>query len=214
MTQQWTKRLATALIGAALACSALQAGAHEGLDSHTFRVDYGLDLGLGTGFQALVGLDVVGEGAAGTLTLSPTNSWSISADASTVSLKYTGSGDFMNYGSPPFIGFRISDPYNELEPIVSATVVNTTYVQNQQGNLLEGFVPSTDLTRPNSDTVLVNLWNSMYHHEPMASMGDPTRDLIAVQVNFAPVPEPGTYAMLGVGLLGIAFAARRAQRKR
>jgi len=214
MKHQWTKRLGTMLVGVALAASALVANAHEGLDGHKFRVDYGLDLGLGTGFQALSGVDVVGEGSAAALTVSATNSWSISADASTVFLTYTGSGDFMNFGSPPFIGFRIADQYSQLEPIVSATVVNTTYVQNQQGNLLEGFVPATDLTRPNSDTVLVNLWNSMYHHEVMASMGDPTRDLIAVQVNFAPVPEPGTYAMMGVGLLGIGFAARRAQRRR
>lgn len=214
MKHLWTTRLATVLMGAVLAGSALHASAHAGLDGHTFRVDYGVDLGLGTGFQALAGLDVVGEGAAGTLTISSTNSWSILADASTIFLTYTGTGDFMNAGSPSFIGFRISDKYAQLEPIIGAAVVNTTYVQNQQGNLLEGFVPATDLKQPNADTVMVNLWYSMYHHHPMGSMGDPTRDLIAVQVNFAPVPEPGTYAMMGVGLLGIGFAARRAQRKR
>jgi hypothetical protein len=214
MKHQWTTRLATVLMGAVLAGSALHASAQAGLDGHTFRVDYGVDLGLGTGFQALVGLDVVGEGAAGTLTISSTNSWSILADASTVFLRYTGSGDFMNAGTPSFIGFRISDQHAQLEPIIGATVVNTTYVQNQQGNLLEGFAPATDLTRPTADAVMANLWHSMYHHHPMGSMGDPTRDLIAIQVNLAPVPEPGTYAMMGAGLLGIGFAARRAQRKR
>ncbi len=130
-------------------------------------------------------------------------------------MRYVGTGDFMNAGFPPFIGFRISDRYNQLEPIESVSIANTTYQPNTQGNLIEDFVPGTDLTLDGENSVYVNLWNSMYHHHAMGSMGDRYRDLIAVTLKFAhepkPVLEPGTWvlALAGLAIAGVVGRHRR-----
>ena len=118
----------------------------------------------------------------------------------------------MNSGSPAFIGFKISDTGNHLGDILGASVTNTTYTPSTYGNLVEGFSPSQITFDANN--IYVNLNNAMWHHTPMASMGDPYRDHIALSVNFAPaIPEPETYAMFlaGIGLMGAVLRRRRAR---
>lgn len=206
-------RLLHVLAGAALTVASGFAQAHAGLDGHTFRIDYVIDMGTGAGFQTLLGADLEGAGAAARIRLSATSAWSVSSDEDTIFLRYVGTGDFMNAGFPPFIGFRISDKYNTLEPFEAVSIANTTYVPNTAGNLIEDFVPATDLELGDQNTIYVNLWNSMYHHHAMGSMGDPYRDLIAVNVQFphasAPIPEPGTSALALGGLVALGVASRR-----
>jgi hypothetical protein len=116
----------------------------------------------------------------------------------------------MNSGNPAFIGFKISDVGNHFADITGASVTNTAYVPSTYGNLVEGFTPSQ--VSFDADNIYINLSTSMWHSTPMASMGDPYRDKIILAVDFvaAPVPEPGTYAMLlaGLGLMGAVVRKR------
>ena len=68
-----------------------------------------------------------------------------------------------------------------------------------------------------ANNIYVNLNNAMWHQTPMASMGDPYRDHIALSVNFAPaVPEPETYAMFlaGIGLMCAVLRRRRTRNEK
>jgi hypothetical protein len=215
-----TTRILGAIAAAfTLGAAATDAAAHASLDGHQLRIEYGIDLdGDGTSFawQALQGADVTGgAGVEWTVSLGPPSNpaqvrWDVDVDEEMLLFRYTGTGDFMNFGTPPLMGFRVWDKFGELLPIEGVHVMNTTYTPGVQGNLVEGFVPATDLPF-DSEGFYVNLWNSMYHHQPMGSMGDPTRDLIALHVAFAPVPEPSTYVLMlaGLGLI----AGRRLKRR-
>lgn len=200
------------------ALTAVTAAAHEGEEAASFagqsvKVEYGLNAG--SGWTVLNSRTVtVGSGAEisnwvlSTTQAGGTNAWSVDFGDDSVSFRYVGSADFMFFGSPPLIGFRILDYSDHLTSFESVAVTNTAYVPMRPGKLIEGFYPATDLTF-DANSIYVNLWNSMYHHHAMPGMGDPYRDLIALEVGFAnAVPEPGTYAMLAVGL-GTLWAARR-----
>jgi hypothetical protein len=203
---------------AAVCLSPSFAMAHASFEDHAVTIEYGLDLGLGAGFQALQSFVVtVGdtiEIPEIRLNASGTSSWSVDVFDTGFVFTYSGSVDFMNFGSPEFIGFRVSDAGNVLEPIKAVSIGNTAYVSGQRGNLIEGFEPSLHLAH-DEDTFWLNLNESMYHHVAMPGMGDPFRDQIRVAVVFEhdvspPVPEPQTWAMLLAGLGLTACAMRRA----
>jgi hypothetical protein len=211
-------RLTRGCLLLATGLTAATAAAREGPEAASFlgqsvKLEYGLNAG--AGWTALNSQTVtVGPGAEisnwilSTTQTGGTNAWSIDFGADSVSFRYVGTADFMFFGSPPVIGFRILDYTDHLTSFESVAVINTTYVPMTQGNLIEGFYPPTDLTFE-EDSIYVNLWNSMYHHHVMPGMGDPYRDLIALEVGFAnAVPESGTYLMLAVGL-GTLWVARR-----
>jgi hypothetical protein len=219
------------LSGAALALALLQpslASAHASFADHAVTVQYGVDLGLGGGFQSLQSFVVtVGDTVELpkiSLNNAGTSSWSADFNADGFAFTYTGTLDFMNFGSPKFIGFRVFDAAGVLEPIESASVTNTIYRSGQKGNLIEGFEPSVHFAY-NANNLWLNLNESMYHHVPMPGMGDPFRDQIRVSVAFRdvvvppsppaplPVPEPQTYALMLAGLGLTVFAARRPARR-
>ena len=196
------------------------ASAHASFADHTVTVQYGMDLGLGAGFQALQTFVVtVGDAVelpSVKLNNSGSISWSVNLYDSGLSLKYVGSGDFMNFGSPAFLGFRIADAASQLPSFGSVSVANTAYVSGQRGNLVEGFQPSDHLAF-SADAIWLNLNESMYHHHAMPGMGDPLRDEIRLNVGFAgavtpPVPEPETRALMLAGLGLAGWAAGRARR--
>lgn len=217
-----------ALSGAAFALALLQpslASAHASFIDHAVTVQYGVDLGLGGGFQSLQSFVVtVGDTVELpkiSLNNAGTSSWSADLYGDGLVFTYTGTLDFMNFGSPKFIGFRVFDAAGVLEPIESASVTNTTYRSGQKGNLIEGFEPSVHLAH-DANNLWVNLNESMYHHVAMPGMGDPLRDQIQLAVAFQeavtppsplPVPEPQTYALMLAGLGLTAFAARRPARR-
>lgn len=218
MHSTFIRSLAAAAISAALVSPSV-ARAHASFEDHAVTVQYGLDLGLGAGFQALQSFVVtVGDAVEVPkikLNAAGTSSWSFDAYSTGFVLTYTGSIDFMNFGSPAFIGFRVFDAGNVLQPIETASISNTTYISGAKGNLIEGFEPSTHLVY-DDNSIWLNLNESMYHHVAMPGMGDPFRDRIRVAVAFEhevsppPVPEPQTWALLLAGIGLTAFAARRA----
>ena len=214
MQKTFMKSIAGAAIAMAVFSPSL-AAAHASFEDHTVTVQYGLDLGLGAGFQALQSFVVtVGDAVEIpkiSLNAAATSSWSVDVYDGGFVLSYTGSIDFMNFGSPEFIGFRVFDAGNVLQGFESVSIANTGYVNGQAGNLIEGFEPSLHLAH-DADSIWLNLNESMYHHVAMPGMGDPFRDRIRIAVAFeaAPVPEPQTWALLLAGMGLTAFAARRA----
>lgn len=198
---------------AALLAVSQGTAAHGSLDGHTLTIEYGADLGLGSGWQAVKSQTfVVGSGVEiqnWALDSKKTILWNVDAFASSLVFTYVGTGDFMNYGSPDVLGFRVTDSTATLPAIEDVSVTNTSYIANTKGNLIEGFDPATALTF-DANHIVVNINSSMYHHVPMPGMGDPFRDTIALDVDLAAsVPEPGTYALLACGLIALAGVARR-----
>lgn len=181
-------------------------------DGNQFKVEYGV------GFSSPASATwspttFIAIGSPSTVEVPSAFNWSLDTSGQALSLTWDRSADFMNFGAPSFMGFRISDSANNLANITGVTVTNTTYTANTYGNLVEGFSPSQATFDANN--IYINLNTAMWHAHPMASMGDPFRDKIAMTVSFAsaPVPEPETYAMLlaGLGLMGTI--ARRRNRK-
>lgn len=204
-------KIISALVAATCALG-FATGAQASLNGESLTVEYGVDLGLGAGWQALSS-QVLTVGAGTELSnwvLSTsggkTVAWDIDVGADSVVFKYVGSGDFMNFGSPSKLGFRITDAANTLPNITGTSVTNTAYVAGVHGNLIEGFTPATALSF-DANSIYVNLNESMYHHVAMPGMGDPFRDQINLNVNLAAVPEPQSWMMLlgGLGLVGMAW---------
>lgn len=180
-------------------------------DGNTFSVDYGVSAVGPSSFFSLAHVDVTGS--ASTIEVPGMSGWIINTVGNTLSFTWNQAADFMNFGTPAFIGFKISDTGNHLANILGASVTNTAYTPSVYGNLVEGFDPATKLTF-DADNIFVNMNTAMWHETPMASMGDPYRDLIAISVNFqsaAPIPEPETYAMLLAGLSLMGSIIRRRQ---
>lgn len=209
----------TALLGASLLAVG-QAQAQGSLDGSTLTIEYGLDAG--AGWQTIKSQTfTVGAGqevSNWSIDSKNTIQWNIDVSGTDVLFTYVGSGDFMNFGSPDKLGFRIVDSSNSIAAIDGAAMTNTTYVPNVQGNLLEGFDPATALSF-DADHVYVNLNSSMYHHHAMPGMGDPVRDAIGLHLSLQPtaaVPEAATWAQmsLGLGLLATGAVARRRQARR
>ena len=176
-------------------------------DGKTFSVDYGVS---SSGTASFIPLSNAGVTGSPGVEVPAMSGWAIDTAGSALSLTWDKAADFMNFGSPPFIGFRISDTGNQLGDITGVSITNTAYTPSAYGNLVEGFTPS-DVTF-DANNIYVNLSTSMWHGTPMASMGDPFRDRIALAVEFqaAPIPEPKTYAMLlaGLGLIGVMVRRR------
>jgi len=199
-------------LGLTAACSLLTLGAtahaaNNTFDGSMFSVDYGVSNSGTSSIFPLSHADATGSASA--VEIANLAGWQIDSAGSTLSLTWNKAEQFMNSGSPSFIGFKISDTGNQLTDITGVSVTNTTYVPNTYGNLVEGFQPSQVTFDGNN--IYVNLNTAMWHEVPMASMGDPYRDKISLSVNLAPIPEPETYAMLlaGLGLMTTIVRRRR-----
>lgn len=186
------------------------ASAPNVFDDNTFKVEYGVSPSDTASFMAVSGMTITGN--ASSAEIADLAGWSIDTLGNSLSLTWNKAADFMNSGNPPFIGFKISDPDNHLGKILNVSITNTAYQASTYGNLVEGFVPSKVTFDENN--IYINLNTSMWHSTPMASMGDPFRDKIALNVDFqaSPVPEPETFAMLlaGLGLMGGILRRRHA----
>lgn len=119
--------------------------------------------------------------------------WQLDTTGTGLTLTWNKAEQFMNSGSPAFIGFKISDTGNHLADILGASVTNTTYVPLTYGNLVEGFTPSQ--VSFDANNIYINLNTAMWHEAPMASMGDPYRDKIALSVDLPPRRYPNPKLM-------------------
>lgn len=206
---KFKKRFGLAAISSLLALAPAVNAATDTFDGNTFTVDYGVSsVGPTSSFFSLSTADATGSASA--VEISNLSGWRIDTVGNSLSLTWNKADEFMNSGSPAFIGFKISDTANQLGDILGASVTNTTYTPSTYGNLIEGFSPSHVTFDANN--IYVNINTAMWHAAPMASMGDPYRDQIALSVDFAPpIPEPETYAMFlaGIGLMGAVLRRRR-----
>ena len=203
---KFQKCLGLAIFGSMFAIGSVANAATNTFDGNTFAVDYGVSNGGSNPFFSTFHADVTGSASAAEV--ADASGWTVDTSGSTLSLTWNKAAEFMNSGSPAFIGFKITDTGNQLSDFLGATVTNTTYTPSTYGNLVEGFAQSQVTFDANN--IFINLNTAMWHAAPMASMGDPFRDHIALSINLAPIPEPETYAMLlaGLGLMG-AFVRRR-----
>ncbi|MDN5836883.1 MAG: PEP-CTERM sorting domain-containing protein [Nitrosospira sp.] len=211
--QKFRKRFALAAIGSLFALAPAVHAAPNTFDGNDFTVSYGVSF---TGPDTFIpGPQENVTGNATGVEIADMAGWKIDTMGDSLMLSWNRAADFMNAGTPAFIGFKISDTSSQLSDILDVSVMNTTYNSSAtSGNLVEGFMPSQVTSDANN--IYVNLNTAMWHQTPMASMGDPTRDLIALSVDFAaPIPEPETYAMLlaGLGLMGTVVRRRKAADK-
>src|SRR5690606_31194335 len=160
--------------------------------------DYGVSSGGTDSFFSLSNASATGSASG--MEVANMSGWAIDTMGANLILTWNKADDFMNSGTPPFIGFRISDNANQLPDFNSVSITNAAYMPSTYGNLIEGFTPSQ--VSFDANNIYVNLNTSMWHEVPMASMGDPFRDTIALSVTV--VPEPEAYAMLlaGLGFVG------------
>jgi hypothetical protein len=204
------KRFSLAAVSSLLALTPAAYAATNTFDGNTFTVDYGVSsAGPTSSFFSLSKEDATGSASGGEIP--NLSDWKVDTAGNNLSLTWNKADEFMNSGSPAFIGFKITDTGGYLGDILGASVTNTTYTPSTYGNLVEGFSPSQVTFDANN--IYVNLNTAMWHETPMASMGDPFRDQIALSVNFAPaIPEPETYAMFlaGIGLMAAVLRRRRA----
>lgn len=206
---RFKSRLRLAAVSSLLALRPVAHAATNTFDGNNFVVDYGVSNGGTNPYFPIFHADATGSASA--VEVANASGWKIDTMGNTLSLTWNKAAEFMNSGSPAFIGFKITDTGNQLADILGASVTNTTYTPSTYGNLIEGFMPPQVTFDANN--IYINLNTAMWHAAPMASMGDPLRDHIALSVSFQPAsPEPETYAMLlaGLGLMGAV--ARRRQR--
>ena len=201
--------VASSVAGSLLALAPVTHAAPNTFDDNTFGVAYGVSNGGSNPFFPIFQADATGS--ASSVEVANASGWTVDTMGNTLSLTWNKAAEFMNSGSPAFIGFKITDTGNHLADFLGASVTNTTYTPSTYGNLVEGFDQAHVTFDANN--IYVNLNTAMWHAAPMASMGDPLRDHIALSVNFQsapPIPEPETYAMLlaGLGLMG-AIVRRR-----
>lgn len=207
---RFKKRLALAAVSSLFTLAPVAHAATSTFDGNAFAVDYGVSNGGANPFFPISHADTTGSASG--VEVANISGWKIDTVGNTLSLTWNKATEFMNSGSPAFIGFKITDTGNQLADILGASVTNTTYTPSTYGNLIEGFMPSQ--VTFDANTIYVNLNTAMWHAAPMASMGDPLRDHIALSVNFQaapPIPEPETYAMLlaGLGLMGAVVRRRQ-----
>ena len=208
---KFKNRLGLAAVSTLFALSPTVYAATDTFDGNAFKVEYGVSAaGPTNSFFSLSQADAIGSASA--VEIANLSGWNIDTTGNSLSLTWNKADEFMNSGSPAFIGFKITDTNNQMADILGVSVMNTTYTPSTYGNLVEGFMPSQVTFDANN--IYVNLNTAMWHAAPMASMGDPYRDHIALSVNFqsaSPVPEPETYAMLlaGLGLMGAVIRRRR-----
>jgi PEP-CTERM motif len=209
---KFKKRLGLVAVSTLLALGSAAHAATDTFDGNMFSVDYGVSNGGSQPFFSTFHVDATGSASA--VEVGNASSWTVDTMGNTLSLTWNKAAEFMNSGSPAFIGLKISDTGGHLADILGASVTNTTYTPSTYGNLVEGFLPSQVTFDANN--IYVNVNTAMWHAAPMASMGDPYRDQIDLSVNFqaAPIPEPETYAMLlaGLGLMGGIVRRRQGHR--
>jgi hypothetical protein len=209
----FNNRITLAAAGFLLALAPTVHAADSGFDDKILSVDYGVSsTSPASSFFSISHADITGS--ATSIEAANLAGWQLDTTGTSLTLTWNKAEQFMNSGSPAFIGFKISDTGNHLPDVIGASVTNTAYVPLTYGNLIEGFTPSQ--VSFDANNIYINLNTAMWHEAPMASMGDPYRDRIALSVDFAaaPIPEPETYAMLlaGLGLMGAMVRRRGVQR--
>ena len=157
---KFKKRFSLAAASSLLALAPAAYAATNTFDGNSFTVDYGVSsTGPTSSFFSLSKADATGSASA--VEIPNLSGWKIDTVGNSLSLTWNKADEFMNSGSPAFIGFKISDTGNQLGDILGASVTNTTYTPSTYGNLVEGFSPSQVTFDANN--IYVNMNTAMWH---------------------------------------------------
>ncbi|MDQ3186854.1 MAG: hypothetical protein M3Q16_10465, partial [Pseudomonadota bacterium] len=105
-------------------------------DGNNFTVSYGVSNGNPASSPFFETASAPATGGASGIEIASLTGWQIDTMGNSLTLSWNRADDFMNFGSPAFIGFKISDTSNQLSDILGASVTNTTYTPSMYGNLV------------------------------------------------------------------------------
>ena len=221
-----TNRFSIVAIVAAVALVGFGAGiARADLITYDSQSDFLTDTGATSATGALPNLGLVGTGpitvgsvtiqsASGNLYVGGSTDWTTRLSGHDIAISGTEDLDIAVALMDPTYAFGFDFVEPEFDPNVNAPFVESTF----EVKLLSGgtVVGSFTFSRPNDQATFVGVWTDFGFDsaEIRETIGANENEFFGqFYAGTTPIPEPGTLALLGLGLAGLVAAKRRRGRR-